>query len=150
MNNWAKFRRLPLEEKVLLLEALALLPAVRLGLRTLGMRPVEAALARRIGAGRRAEPDRAIYRARRTARLVSVAAGFVGGACLARSIVLAWLLERQGVPAQLRIGVRKDENGFEAHAWVEAAGVVLNGGSNSAVNYAAFDRDFAVARGNCR
>jgi len=128
------------------LAALTLLPAVRVGLRTLGLRRVEAVLGRRLRPELSAEPEGALYRARRTARLLAVAAQYAGGTCLARSVVLACLLERQGVPAQLRIGVRKGENGFEAHAWVEAAGVSLNEEQGIGERYAAFERDFALAR----
>ena len=45
-----------------------------------------------------------------------------GGSCLSKSVVLAWLLRRQGVPAEIRIGVRTAGE-FEAHAWVEANGL---------------------------
>ena len=146
MNNWRKFRRLPAEERAVFLAASTLLPAVRVGLRTLGLRRVQVVLSGRMRPGWLAEPDVAVYRARRLARLVRVAAQYVGGTCLARSVVLACLLERQGVPAQLRIGVRKGENGFEAHAWVEAAGMSLDEGQDVGERCAAFDRDFALAR----
>jgi hypothetical protein len=146
MSNWRKFRRLPAEEKAVFLAALALLPAVRVGLRTLGLRRVQSVLGSRVAPGPRTEADRVDYHARRTARLVNVASGFAGGTCLARSIVLACLLERQGVPAQLRIGVRNAENGFEAHAWVEAAGLSLDERQDVGERYAAFDRNFALAR----
>jgi hypothetical protein len=46
--------------------------------------------------------------------------------CLHRSLTLWWLLRRQGVASELRIGVRKEQGRFEAHAWVERAGVALN------------------------
>ena len=42
--------------------------------------------------------------------------------CLEQSLALWWLLRRRGIPADLRIGVRKDAANFEAHAWVEAGG----------------------------
>jgi hypothetical protein len=46
--------------------------------------------------------------------------------CLEKSLALWWLLRRHRIPGQLRIGVRKNLSGeFEAHAWVEADGVVL-------------------------
>jgi hypothetical protein len=46
--------------------------------------------------------------------------------CLEKALALWWLLRRHRIPADLRIGVRKGVNGdFEAHAWVEADGVVL-------------------------
>ncbi len=132
------------------LAALTLLPAVRVGLRTLGLRLVQSVLARRLRPQLPADADGALGRGRRTARLVAVAARYAGGTCLARSVVLACLLERQGVPAALRIGVRKGENGFEAHAWVEAAGVSLNEEQDVGERYAAFERDFALARVNWR
>jgi hypothetical protein len=150
MNQWRKFRRLPAEEKAVFLAAMALLPAVRVGLKTLGLRRVQAVLGGRLQPDRQAEPEGALHRARRTAGLVAVAARYAGGTCLARSIVLACLLERQGVSAQLRIGVRKGEQGFEAHAWVEAEGTVLNDGQDVAERFAAFDRNFALARVNWR
>jgi hypothetical protein len=146
MSNWRKFWRLPAREKSLFLAALTLLPAVRVALRTLGLRPVQGVLGRRLRPEAPAEPDGALRRARRTARLVAVAGQYTGGTCLARSVVLAHLLEGQGIPAQLRIGVRKGENGFEAHAWVEAAGMSLNEGQDIGERYTAFDRDFAMAR----
>jgi hypothetical protein len=161
MNNWRKFRQLPEPEQSVLLAALVLLPAVRVGLHTLGFRRVLALLDRCHGAHtvvRASASDLSIvaslsdanlaYRTRRTARLVAVAAGYAGGTCLAHSLVLMRLLERQGIPAQLRIGVRKGENGFEAHAWVESRGTVLNDGSDVSDRFAAFDRNFALARGN--
>jgi len=45
--------------------------------------------------------------------------------CLEKSLAIWWLLRRHRIPADLRIGVRKDAAGnFEAHAWVEVDGVV--------------------------
>lgn len=46
--------------------------------------------------------------------------------CLQRSLALCFLLERRGVQAQLKIGVRKNGSALEAHAWVEYCGKVLN------------------------
>lgn len=157
MSNWRKFGRLPAGEKLVFLSALVLLPAVRLGLRLLGLRRVLALLETHPNYGTKMNPGGAIpvgtrdaYGARRTARLVAVAAGFAGGSCLARSIVLVRLLEWQGIHAQLRIGVRRDENGFEAHAWVENAGTILNDGQDVTEHFAAFDGNFALVRGNGR
>jgi hypothetical protein len=150
MSHWRKFLRLPAEEKALFLAALTLLPAVRVGLRTLGLRRVQAVLGRRLRPERTADSDGKLWRARRTAGLVAVAVRYAGGTCLARSIVLSCLLERQGIAAQVRIGVRKGEQGFEAHAWVEAGGTILNDGQDVAERFSAFDRDFALARVNWR
>ncbi|MDE3135183.1 MAG: lasso peptide biosynthesis B2 protein [Acidobacteriota bacterium] len=128
------------------LTALMLLPAVRVALKVFGLRRAQAVLGPRLRPAGPVDSGGALRHARRTSRLVAVAAQYAGGTCLARSVVLACLLERQGIPAQMRIGVRKGENRFEAHAWVEAAGVSLNEGQDIGDRYAAFDRDFAPAR----
>ncbi len=44
--------------------------------------------------------------------------------CLQRSAVCVWLLRRRGIPADLVLGVRTFP--FEAHAWAELAGRVIN------------------------
>lgn len=42
--------------------------------------------------------------------------------CLRRAVVLAAFLERWGLAAELRLGVRREGEGIEAHAWVELDG----------------------------
>jgi len=43
------------------------------------------------------------------------------GTCLSRSLVLQWLLQKNGVPSTLSIGVRQNaHDSFIAHAWVES------------------------------
>jgi hypothetical protein len=42
--------------------------------------------------------------------------------CLTRSVVLYHLLRRSGVPVELCIGVRRDDQEFAAHAWLEREG----------------------------
>ena len=63
--------------------------------------------------------------------------------CLQESLVLWWLLGRQGVASELRVGVRKHESKFEAHAWVECDGVALNEPQAQHEHYAAFDSALA-------
>jgi len=45
------------------------------------------------------------------------------------------------------IGVRKATGRFEAHAWVELRGVVLNDSADVRERFAAFDRAIRPARG---
>lgn len=59
--------------------------------------------------------------------------------CLQRSLTLWWLLRRQGVASELRLGVRLEEGRFEAHAWVERQGLVLNDRPDIAQVFAPFD-----------
>jgi hypothetical protein len=46
--------------------------------------------------------------------------------CLVRALALEDLARREGAEAALvRVGVRRDENGFEAHAWLEIEGRII-------------------------
>jgi Transglutaminase-like superfamily len=47
----------------------------------------------------------------------------------------------------VRIGTRKSEEKFEAHAWVERDGVALNEPEEPHQHYAAFDEAFPVLKG---
>jgi hypothetical protein len=80
--------------------------------------------------------------ARRISQLVSVATkhGVYPATCLSRSLVLWFLLRREGIEGSLCLGTRKEAGRFEAHAWVELAGVVLNDSEDVRLRYAAFDR----------
>lgn len=42
--------------------------------------------------------------------------------CLPRALALQALLRRNGIQAELRIGVRREAGDLQAHAWIEAAG----------------------------
>lgn len=69
----------------------------------------------------------------RVARLVEVAARFAPGAgCLPVAVVTAWLLDRQGTPATLRVGVARHAERLTAHAWLECDGRPLRHLSDSA------------------
>ena len=61
--------------------------------------------------------------------------------CLEESLTLWYLLREQGIPACLRIGVRKENEEFEAHAWVEHGGEALNQLEGLHQHYAAFDEE---------
>jgi hypothetical protein len=87
-----------------------------------------------------ADDGAALARARRLHRVVEIAArhGVARGTCLSRSLTLLELLRREGVSGELRIGVREPGATFEAHAWVEHRGVVLNDDESVRRRYAAF------------
>jgi hypothetical protein len=80
-----------------------------------------------------------------TSRMVLAAArnSPIPSTCLERSLSLWWLLARQGVATQFRIGVRKDGEAFTAHAWVECQGVVIGGPDASHLHYAAFAEELS-------
>jgi len=62
--------------------------------------------------------------------------------CLEKSLAPWWLLARQGIPSSLRIGTRKADGQFEAHAWIEYEGAALNELDEPHRHYAAFDAEF--------
>lgn len=59
--------------------------------------------------------------------------------CLTQAVVVQRLLRRRGIPAELRIGVRKEQGAtLEAHAWVEHEGEVVMGGRGLAEDHVPF------------
>jgi len=123
-----RLRALPREDRAVAIRALALAPAVALALRALGLRRVRAALGRASATARGTAPSP--ERASRIAALVERAAARapLAGGCLARALVVWTLLRREGIAAELRLGVRRPPRGLEAHAWVDAGGRTLDPG----------------------
>jgi Transglutaminase-like superfamily len=125
-----KFLALPRAERWLLVQAMAALPLVTLTLRTIGLRRCYRTLERLapMAGGGVLTGAGACQLATRTGWLVRVAStyGLVRGNCLAQSLTIRWLLCRQRIPAELRIGVRKRQGRLEAHAWMEYHSRVLN------------------------
>lgn len=55
--------------------------------------------------------------------------------CLGRSVALCWLLRGLGVDATVHIGVRKDKQDLDAHAWVQRGDFVINDADDVAERY---------------
>lgn len=144
---WERLRRFSALERpaqALFLRAIVLLPLVSVNLRRRGFKATQAALQKRIGAVP-ANPDpRKI--AAMSARMVHAAVrhGFGHPTCLQESLVLWYLLARQGIDSELRIGIRKHAGKFEAHAWVECQGAAINEPEALHEHYAAFDAGFSA------
>jgi hypothetical protein len=142
---WERFRRFSAKEhpaQSLFLRAMVLLPVVSLSLRWRGFRATQAALQRFVSSSNeKKECSNAGERAKLTAHMVYAADrhGLVHPTCLALSLTLWWLLERQGIESHLRVGIRKDNGNLEAHAWVERDGAALNEPVEHHHHYAAFD-----------
>ena len=141
---WERLRRFSALERParsVFLRAIVLLPLVSLSLRWRGFRTTQALLQRFLS---NANPERnraeLQERAALTAHLVNSADrhGLSHTTCLAKSLTLWWLLGRQGIESHLRIGIRKEDEKFEAHAWVERDGVALNEPEEHHRHYAAF------------
>jgi len=129
MHTWQRFWRTSSDARGIVLEAACALTAARVSLHAIGFRRCKTAIERltpavRNGLSRRPE----IEFAHAIGRWESAAARHLPFTtnCLDRSLALWWLLRRRGIAADLRIGGRKQNGQFQAHAWVELDGVVLD------------------------
>jgi len=62
--------------------------------------------------------------------------------CLPESVAIAELLVQRGQPCALVMGARlTDENGLDAHAWVEQDGVPINSPLTSATDHPVYLRE---------
>jgi hypothetical protein len=141
MGAPARFIALSWHDRGLVVAAACAIATAWVGLRTVGFDAVGRAAARRHAPARRpyewcltlsrprslrpvrAMPERIAWAIR------AVGDRIPGGRnCLVRALATQALLSRHGYDAQLRIGVRKAGDGsIAAHAWLEAAGIVLVG-----------------------
>jgi hypothetical protein len=144
--KWQRFSRLPGFERGIVIEALAALIATWLGLRLAGFRRWKSVLAW-LAATERDEngTPAGIDCAQVILRMESAAARnlFFLPNCLERSMVLWWLLMNRGIAAELHVGARKDAERFEAHAWVECGGTVLNDAEETHLHFVPFDGPIA-------
>jgi hypothetical protein len=143
MAKIGRFFALPLASRNLLLQSAVLLPLMALGLRLYGFQRWFARLDR--SANPKSKISNPQSQAHRTAALVRLATRYTPfhATCLHRSLTLWWLLRRQGIPGDLRIGVRRQDGRFEAHAWVEYQSTVLNDTPDVNQRFAAFDEVIA-------
>lgn len=151
LRRLEQWRSLAPGERRLLLRLAVLLPLIGAALRLLGYNRSRTLLERLSQPSkRRIPPDPTAPTAdtaQRIARLVSIAAnhGPYRATCLRQSLALWWLLRRRGIPAALRIGVRKEQGELQAHAWVEHDGQALNDAQGVTASYAAFQPSFPAA-----
>ena len=135
LDRWL---RLPVGERWRLLAIMLALPGISAMVNVLGVvrtrHWLESASRVRIRRGAGVEDLRA---AERLARLAQIAGrnGAIEATCLRQALLLNWWLRRRGLDPSLRLGVRKQDEVFDAHAWVELEGVPLG---QSRVEHAAF------------
>ncbi len=143
MTRLRKFLRLPSSERRFLLEAVLLLALIRLGLYVLPLRALQRALARAVKAST-PSPGTDQSFPRRVGWAVAVASRYVPRAtCLAQALAVRLLLEREGYPAHLRVGLARDaRRWWEGHAWVEHQGrIIIGGGFVPDILLPAFEED---------
>ena len=146
---WARVRRfsaLPGPAKGLFLRAAVLLPLLTISLRLRGFRSTQGLLQKFLGGSLKSLPEQTLNECVAiTSRMVLAAARYspIPSTCLERSLSLWWLLARQNISTQLRIGVKKDGQRFAAHAWVERNGAAIAELDASHLHFAAFDEEMS-------
>jgi hypothetical protein len=140
-----RFRALERPARRLFLRATGVLPLISISLRLRGFRKTQAILQRFLSPPGEVIDSSTTSPADLTVRMVRAAVRYGVGhpTCLEESLALWWLLGRQGIASELRIGVRKQGDKFEAHAWVEREGAALNEPEALHEHYAAFDAALA-------
>jgi len=141
-----RFNALPRPAKALFLRAVLLLPFLAVSLRLRGFQATKRWLQKFPShlKDSPAAPDCEII-VKLTVRMILAAERFfpIHSSCLERSMALWWLLGRQGIASQLRIGVRKDGEKFAAHAWVEREGIAIGESEAPHLHYAAFAEEMS-------
>jgi hypothetical protein len=135
-NASHKFFRLPADLKRLVLQSVLILPMTYAGLELFGFKRL-LAIIRRFTPVVGQVPDRCTDEIRAYTYLFSAVVRRcpLPLKCLGRSVALCWLMRLQGVDAAVHIGVRKDDNQLDAHAWVQFGDFVLNDAKNVGQRY---------------
>ena len=113
------------QERSQILQTYGLLLLVTLALKWRGLRWTQTRLAQYISPLQAHQPPvKSVLPIIRRVRLIVRYSPWSN--CLRQSLVLWYLLRRQGLKSELRIGMRRQEGVFQAHAWVEYQGDILN------------------------
>lgn len=153
IKAWRRFWRMSGYARGQMLEAAGGLLMTRAALFVAGFRRWKAVVEwlTPVAASERAAKQPEIELGRAAERRVSAAARHLplGTSCLDRSIALWWMLRRRGLAGELRIGARKREARFEAHAWVELGDAVLDV-TRGAADFTRFEPGMAAAEMHAR
>ena len=143
MTRLSRFLNLSAPERTILIIAVPLVAAVRLCLLIVPFPTLYkawlATLPRlaRTPSAESPSPERVVW-------LVAVASRSIPGArCLPQSVAAQLLLARQGHLVELRIGVRKQDDELEAHAWLEHNGAPISDSDAKIEHFIPFPREIA-------
>ena len=101
--------------------ALHALLLISISLRVRGFNATRDRLQHKLSRDRQEHPDLSVAQiVQQTCRMTKAAVhyGWFHATCLEQSLTLWYLLQKQSIPTDLRIGARKAAGKFEAHAWV--------------------------------
>jgi Transglutaminase-like superfamily len=148
-TKWRRFRRLPALDREYVFRAMVLLPLTEIGLRAIGFRRWKQFIEQFSPSAERSQIFASADELMMTERITRAAHraerhGLGKPNCLERSLTLWWLLRLAGIEGELHIGARKNDSKFEAHAWVELRGTILNDSPEVHQHYARFDAPIAA------
>jgi hypothetical protein len=128
--RFTRWRQLAVDERLIAVRLLFLLPVIDLSLRSVGFQRSWAWLARFAPAETamgtvNADAAAAAARLAWLARAIGARSPW-RTSCLRQALAVWWLLRRRRLPAELKIGVIRRNPPFQAHAWVELDGVALD------------------------
>ncbi|MCX7033180.1 MAG: lasso peptide biosynthesis B2 protein [Arenimonas sp.] len=127
-RSLAGWRALTGQQKRQLVVLATVLPAIGALIRVAGFQRAAKACAR-VGGQAPLRPATAddLAQAEAYAQLAAIAGrrGPVTTTCLRQALAVRTSLRRRGLDAQLKIGVKKNGETLDAHAWVELEGVAL-------------------------
>ena len=150
-KHWKQYTDLTYFERKLLWQSVILLPIIHITLSILGYARL-CGLIEKITPLKRSGPQKSeseiIEQARKTARMVSIAAryGLFRATCLRRSLLIWWFLRGQGIRSTICFGVRTTDRQLEAHAWVEINGLVISEWDGSYKGYQALGAELPPTR----
>ena len=127
-KHWQNWVNLSRQQKKLFISSLIYLKVASLLLLLFRYQDLHNTLKKRVPIDSSPSPEIAILRAMKLSAIVEAAARRrLGNAtCLRRSLVLWYLLRKEGIESELRFGVRKVSDEIIGHAWVEIDGSVIN------------------------
>jgi hypothetical protein len=142
LTRLTKFLALSSTERSLFTQALVLLPITAAGLRILRFERARSVLMHASPIDGHLVDDKLLLeRAYITGRMTGLAVAHspFPVTCLQQSLALWYLLRRQGIESDFRLGLRKADGQIEGHAWVEVNGRVLSETENVLRQYTTFD-----------
>lgn len=131
-SDWRRLGAIAGRDRLLLMEAAAILTAASLAIRLLPFRQVVGAVARGLDAkaaqpGGSGEIDRARWAIEACARRLPWKI-----VCFQKGLAMQALLRRRGIATALHYGVAQDaERGLSAHVWVTHGGQAIIGGDRA-------------------
>lgn len=130
----------------LFLKLTLLTPLIHISLLSLGFQRTQRFLKERLTQEKKIQPtiidNRSFSRALRRLDKRFQKYNPLAGSCLSRTLSLWWLLQKMGIHTVIKIGTRREDGQFKAHAWLEYGNFPLNSRPQSCIQYEPFDYDF--------